>query len=156
MCEKRVFSASVEQNERNQSIVWVSTPQRDNLFVFCFLEQELLGLRMRLDGSTCSECLPVVTCQFSRLRTPRVCATDLGQGPHLRRGARAGSLRAPEPRAREKTRGRKRKKWHVQKITHLIKHLYRYVGHVSAIEKSDLDQVSSCKHPRDEAHHSVW
>ena len=36
--------------------------------------------------------------------------TDLGQGPHFRRGVRAGSLLALEPRAREKTRGRKRKK----------------------------------------------
>ena len=44
-----------------------------------------------------------------RLWTPRARATDLGQGPHLRRGVRAGSLCAPEPRAREKTRGRKRK-----------------------------------------------
>ena len=31
-------------------------------------------------------------------------------GPNLRRGVRAGSLRATEPTAREKTRGRKRKK----------------------------------------------
>ena len=59
-----------------------------------------------LDGSTCSECLSVVTCDFE----PPEHATDLVQGPHLRRGVRAGSLRAPEPRAREKTCGRKRKK----------------------------------------------
>ena len=45
-----------------------------------------------------------------RLWTPRARATDLGQGPHLSRGVRAGSLRASEPRAREKTRGRKKKK----------------------------------------------
>ena len=37
---------------------------------------------------------------------------DLGQGPHLRRGVRAGSLRTPEPSARGKTLGRKRKKCH--------------------------------------------
>ena len=51
---------------------------------------------------------PGLTCQFSRLWTPRVRATDLDQGPHLRRGVRAGSLRASEPRTRDKTRGRKK------------------------------------------------
>ena len=40
---------------------------------------------------------------------------DLGQGPHLRHGVRAGYLRAPEPRAREKTRGWKKKNDDVQK-----------------------------------------
>ena len=40
-------------------------------------------------------------------------------GPHLRRGVRAGSLRAPEPRAREKTLDRKRKKMPMCKKTHL-------------------------------------
>ena len=35
---------------------------------------------------------------------------DLGQGPNQRRGIRGGSLRATEPRPRETTRGRKRKK----------------------------------------------
>ena len=45
-----------------------------------------------------------------RLRTPRVLATDFGQGLRLRRGVRAGSLRTPEPSTREKTRGRKSKK----------------------------------------------
>ena len=54
-----------------------------------------------------------------RLRTPRTRATDLGRGPRLRRGVRAGSLRAPEPRAREKTRGRRRKKCRCAKKTHL-------------------------------------
>ena len=44
------------------------------------------------------------------LWTPRARATDLGQGPDLLRGIRAGSMRATEPRAWEKTRGRKRKK----------------------------------------------
>ena len=34
--------------------------------------------------------------------TPRARATELGQGPNLRRGFRAGSPHAPEPRAREK------------------------------------------------------
>ena len=37
-----------------------------------------------------------------RLRTPKGRATDLDQGPHLRRGVRAGSLRALEPRARKR------------------------------------------------------
>ena len=40
------------------------------------------------------------------------------------------------------------------------KYMYRYVGHVSAIERSDLDQVLCRKRPtvaaRDEVHHSVW
>ena len=40
-------------------------------------------------------------------------------GPYLRRGVRAGPLRAPEPRAREKSHGRKRKKTKVQR-----KHIY--------------------------------
>ena len=44
------------------------------------------------------------------LWTPRARATGLGQGPHLHRGVRAGSLRVPELRARETTRGRMKKK----------------------------------------------
>ena len=44
------------------------------------------------------------------LWTLRARAMDLDQGPNLRRGLRARSLRATEPRARETTRGRKRKK----------------------------------------------
>ena len=48
---------------------------------------------------------------------PRARATHLGQGPHLRRGNRTGSLRAPEPRAPENTRGRKRKKCRCAKKT---------------------------------------
>ena len=54
-----------------------------------------------------------------RLWTPRARATDLGQGPNLRRGVRAGSLRATEPRAREKTRGRKSKKMPMCKKKHI-------------------------------------
>ena len=35
LCAKSTFfSASVEQDERSQSLVWASTPQRDNLFSF--------------------------------------------------------------------------------------------------------------------------
>ena len=40
-------------------------------------------------------------------------------GPKLACGVRAGSLRATEPRARGKTRGRKRKKCRTAKKTHL-------------------------------------
>ena len=44
MCEKHVFPAAVEQNERSQSLVWVSTPQRDNLFCFLFSGTMIVGL----------------------------------------------------------------------------------------------------------------
>ena len=44
-----------------------------------------------------------------RLWNPRARATDVGQGPHLHPGVPAGFLRATDPRAREKTRRRKRK-----------------------------------------------
>ena len=47
-----------------------------------------------------------------------------------------------------------------QKYLYTYKYMYRYVGHViSAMEKSDLDQVLSRKRPtvaRDEVQHSVW
>ena len=56
-----------------------------------------------------------------RLWTPRARATDVGQGPHLRRGVPAGSLRAMEPRAREKPRDQKRKKCRCALKTHLCK-----------------------------------
>ena len=35
--------------------------------------------------------------------------TEPGRGPHLLRAVQAGPLRAPQPRVREKIRGRKRK-----------------------------------------------
>ena len=41
---KARFSSSVEQNERSQSLVWVSTPQRDNLFCFLFSGTIIVGL----------------------------------------------------------------------------------------------------------------
>ena len=44
MCEKHVFSASVEQNERSQILVRNSTPQRDNLFCFLFSGTIIVGL----------------------------------------------------------------------------------------------------------------
>ena len=44
---------------------------------------------------------------------------DLGQGLNVRRDVRAGSRRATEPRAREKTRGRKTKNADVPQ-----KHIY--------------------------------
>ena len=34
MCEKHFFFAAVEQNERSQSLVWVSTPQRRKPVLF--------------------------------------------------------------------------------------------------------------------------
>ena len=52
---------------------------------------------------------PVKKSQLARLRTPRASATEPGWGQHLRRVVPAAPLRAPQPRAREKTRGRKRR-----------------------------------------------
>ena len=46
MCEKHVFPAAVEQNERSQSLVWESTPQRDNLFCFLFSGTIIVGLKV--------------------------------------------------------------------------------------------------------------
>ena len=34
---------AVEQNKRSQSLVWVSTPQRGNLFCFLFIDPIILG-----------------------------------------------------------------------------------------------------------------
>ena len=50
MCEKHVFSASVEQNERSQSLVWVSTPQRDNLFCFLLSGTIIVGFRLSVSN----------------------------------------------------------------------------------------------------------
>ena len=61
---------------------------------------------------------------YLRLRTPRARATDLGQGPHLRRGVRTVSQHAPDTRAREKTRGRKRTKYRCGQKTHLYILIY--------------------------------
>ena len=47
---------------------------------------------------------------LATLNPPSTCATDLGQDLNMRCGVRARSLRATEPRALEKTCGRKRKK----------------------------------------------
>ena len=45
LCAKSMFfSASVEQDERRQSLVWVSTPQSDNLFCFLFSGTIIVGL----------------------------------------------------------------------------------------------------------------
>ena len=60
---------------------------------------------MGLDGSACSECLPERACHFE----PQSTCHEPRPGPKLACGVRAGSLRATEPRARGKTRGRKRK-----------------------------------------------
>ena len=48
MCKNHVFPASVEQNERSQSLVWVSTPQRDNLFCFLLSGTIIVGLNPNL------------------------------------------------------------------------------------------------------------
>ena len=68
---------------------------------------------MGLDGSTCSECLPERTCHFE---PPEPCHGPL-PGPKLAYWVPAGSLSATEPRARGKTRGRKRKKYRRAKKT---------------------------------------
>ena len=44
MREKQVFPAAVEQNEKSQSLVWVSTPQRDILFCFLFSDPIIVDL----------------------------------------------------------------------------------------------------------------
>ena len=51
MREKHVFPASVEQNERSQSLVWVSTPQRGKLVCFLFSGTIIVGLRPTIPGS---------------------------------------------------------------------------------------------------------
>ena len=78
-------------------------------------KSKLFRVSMSLVGSRSSETDPVVTCQFSRLRAPRARDTHLGQGLRLHRSVDAGLLRAPKPRAREKTRARKKKNADVQK-----------------------------------------
>ena len=44
---KARFPASVEQNERIQSLVWVATPQRDNLLCLRFSGTTIVGLIVR-------------------------------------------------------------------------------------------------------------
>ena len=60
---------------------------------------------LTFDGNIAFPLSPVFVVYYSSaVRPPQrgdARATDLGQGPHLRRGVRAGSLRAPEPRARD-------------------------------------------------------
>ena len=64
---------------------------------------------------------PVAACH-SRLRTPRARAMEPGLDPHLPRPVQAVPLRAPQARARGKTRDRKRKVWYSgkKKREHLI------------------------------------
>ena len=57
-------------------------------------------------------------------QSPRARATDIGHGPQLRPGVPAGSLDATEPRAREKTRGGKRKKIPLAQKIHLYIEIY--------------------------------
>ena len=59
-------------------------------------KHEKCGVSIVLLGCSGPEWLPVVICQNSRLRRPRARTTDLGRGPHLRRGVHAGSLRASQ------------------------------------------------------------
>ena len=61
---------------------------------------------------------PWLLASFRDFELPR--ATDLGQGPHLHRSVHAGLLRAPQPRPREKTHGRKSKKCHCTKKVSLV------------------------------------
>ena len=70
-------------------------------------KQLIYGFFAPLLGSSSAESGPVITCQISRLGTPRARATEPDRDPHLRRGVQAGLLRAPQPRAREKTSCRK-------------------------------------------------
>ena len=64
---------------------------------------------------------------YKNYALPRARDTDLGQSPHLRRGVRGGSLRAPEPRAREQTRGRTTKKCRCAKKTRLYVYNNMYI-----------------------------
>ena len=66
------------------------------------------GGSMDLLGSSRLEQLPVVNSQISRLWRPRACATEPGRDPHMHRGVHASPLHAPQPRARGKTRDRRR------------------------------------------------
>ena len=61
-----------------------------------------------------------------RLWTARARATDVGQGLPLLAGVPTGSLRAKDPRARETTLGRDRKKCRCAKKTHLYIAIYIY------------------------------
>lgn len=47
--------------------------------------------------------------QNLRLRTPRARVTELGPGPDVKRGINAGRMHVPQPKARENTRGPKKK-----------------------------------------------
>ena len=71
---------------------------------------------MHLDAPTCSESLPERTCQIEPPEhVPRTSARA-----QTSCGVRVGSLRATEPRAWGKTRGRKRKKCRRVKKKHYI------------------------------------
>ena len=80
-------------------------------------------VRIGLDGSTCSESPPMGTCHFE---PPEY-------GPNLHPGVRAGSLRATEQRAREKTRGRKRKSAEVPKNIFIHSNIYDNVYYLVRI-----------------------
>ena len=89
---------------------------------------------MGLDGSTWSECLPELTCYFQ----PQITCHGPRPGPKLADGVRVGSLCATEPRARGKTRGRKRKK-----CRRVKKHIHIYVqGSPSGCVRRDIPGVT--------------
>ena len=81
-------------------------------------------------------CVREFACTWMALRARNPCPSGLATldpqstcheprpGPKLACGVRAGSLRATEPRARGKTRGRKRKKCRWAKKTHLYMYVY--------------------------------
>ena len=69
---------------------------------------EFWGVSMDLVGSSSAESDLAITWQIARLRTPRARATEPDRGPNLRLAYARSPLRAPQPREREKTRGRRR------------------------------------------------
>ena len=82
------------------------------LLPFTAVEQNswhVCGFSIVLLGPSSAESNPWITCQFPRLWTPGARATQPARDPILRRGVQAVPLRAPQPRAREKTHGRRRK-----------------------------------------------
>ena len=72
-------------------------------------KQLTCGFSIVLVGSSSPEGNPVITWHISRLWTPRERATEPARDPNSRRGVQAGPLRAPQPRARDKTHGRRKK-----------------------------------------------
>ena len=91
-------------------------------------------------GSCSAESDPVITCQLVRLGLPRARATEPERDPRLRRGVHADPLRAPQPGARQKTRGQKRKAGQFAKEANGI-HIQ-----TTCILNNPRDQSSSAPH----------